>query len=186
MEVIDLFRVPIIKRKLNVDNENIISKCLELKEESNGRSITNVGGWQSNHININLEEFSELFNIIYHISVDFSNFLELNLVGEIYSWANINKYKDFNMTHIHPNSVLSGVYYAKCPKNSGEIVFHHPSPSIQHDWVSQINYNNYNSILWRIDPEDGDFILFPSWLYHHVNPNLNDKGDRISISFNVR
>jgi len=186
MEVIDLFKVPILRGKLNLNNDNIISKCLELKKESAGRVCSNNGGWQSNNIDKNLEQFSELFNEIFNISLEFSNFLELNLVGEICFWANINKYRDFNGMHIHTNCVLSGVYYAKFPKNSGEIVFHHPSPSIQHDWVSQINYNNYNSIQWKFVPEDGDFMLFPSWLYHHVNPNLNDEEDRISISFNVK
>jgi uncharacterized protein (TIGR02466 family) len=186
MEVIDLFKVPILRGELNLNNDNIISKCLELKKQSAGRMCSNVCGWQSNNIDKNLEEFNELFNKISDISLEFSNFLKLNLVGEISFWVNINKYRDFNERHIHPNCVLSGVYYVKCPKNSGEIVFHHPSPNIEYDWVSQLNYNNHNSIQWKIDPEEGDFILFPSWLHHHVNPNLNDEEDRISISFNVR
>tara|TARA_R110002094_G_C4749537_1_gene198434 strand:+ start:95 stop:328 length:234 start_codon:yes stop_codon:yes gene_type:complete len=33
-------------------------------------------------------------------------------------WANVNRYKDYNLIHSHPNVAVSGVYYLKVPKNS--------------------------------------------------------------------
>jgi hypothetical protein len=34
-------------------------------------------------------------------------------------------------------------------------------------------------------PEAGMMVVFPSWLYHFVNPYFGD-GERISIAFNVQ
>jgi len=36
----------------------------------------------------------------------------------------------------------------------------------------------------NVQPLDGRLILFPSWLYHQVNPYFGE-GERISISFNA-
>ena len=36
-------------------------------------------------------------------------------------WANINPPGGMNRAHQHPNSLWSGVYYVKAPKNSGNL-----------------------------------------------------------------
>ena len=38
---------------------------------------------------------------------------------------------------------------------------------------------------WSVKPEDGLFILFPSYMPHEVHPNQSDEV-RISASFNVQ
>ena len=38
-------------------------------------------------------------------------------------WANINNKEDYNISHTHPYSHYSGVYYVKVPKNSGNLYF---------------------------------------------------------------
>jgi Putative 2OG-Fe(II) oxygenase len=35
-----------------------------------------------------------------------------------------------------------------------------------------------------IKPEPGMIVIFPSWMYHFVNPFHGD-GERISVAFNV-
>ena len=51
-------------------------------------------------------------------------------------------------------------------------------------YYKEINsYNEYNSSTWKIEPEKNLCVLFPSYLNHYVEPNLNKK-ERISISFN--
>ena len=44
-------------------------------------------------------------------------------------------------------------------------------------------YNKYNSAEYFVKPTENFCILFPSYLPHYVEPNLN-KQNRISISFN--
>ena len=35
-----------------------------------------------------------------------------------------------------------------------------------------------------LDPKPGLMVIFPSWLYHYVNP-FHGAGERISIAFNI-
>ena len=85
----------------------------------------------------------------------------------------------------HPFSKLSGVFYVKIPKNSGDLIFVNETEIpcfIDHNNITE--FNNYNSFKWSIKPEENVLYLFPSWLGHYVNPNLS-KEKRISISFNL-
>ena len=101
-------------------------------------------------------------------------------------WININEYKDYNITHKHPGALISGVYYVKTPKDCGNIIFEHPSESFQSEWrMTPSDYNNYNSGTWWLPSEENNLYLFPSWLKHRVEPNLNKNENRISISFNL-
>ena len=44
-------------------------------------------------------------------------------------WANINPPGGMNRAHQHPNSLWSGVYYIKAPKNSGHLKIDDPRAS---------------------------------------------------------
>jgi uncharacterized protein (TIGR02466 family) len=59
--------------------------------------------------------------------------------------------------------------------------------SIDYLWEYCIKeHTQQNSSRWNIAVEESDLILFPSWLKHGVDPNLNKEEDRISISFNIK
>ena len=74
------------------------------------------------------------------------------------------------------------MYYVSIPKNSGSIVF--LNKDLDTFYRESIkNYNEYNSSTWTIEPKENQCVLFPSYLQHYVEPNLNKK-ERISISFN--
>ena len=45
--------------------------------------------------------------------------------------------------------------------------------------------NEENSLEWWMPSIENYLYLFPSWLSHWVEPNLNKKEERISISFNL-
>jgi len=100
-------------------------------------------------------------------------------------WANINPPGGYNRPHIHPNSHFSGVYYIKAPKNSGNIVFNEPKPGA-HMVMPRRKPGKPPSHLWKevhVDPLEGRIIMFPSWLWHCVEPNESND-IRISVSFN--
>ena len=94
---------------------------------------------------------------------------------------NVNSLGSFNKPHDHYGDVISGVYYISIPENSGSIVF--INKDLNNFYTSIDKYNEYNSSNWTIAPEENKCILFPSYLKHYVEPNLNKK-ERISISFN--
>lgn len=185
--ITDLFKVPIYNINLELENDVLKNYCLEVYSKDEGRTQSNVGGWQSK----DLEKDSRLDDlaseILFH-SDYFLKELKLDLESGITNlWININKYRDYTREHLHPNSKLSGVYYVEVPENSGDIVFLHPAYDLLgYDWKCKSRMcSDYVSSGKRMRPKSGTLVLFPSWLRHLVEPNMNLTDDRISISFNV-
>jgi uncharacterized protein (TIGR02466 family) len=101
-------------------------------------------------------------------------------------WINVNKPGCSNKSHMHPQAIISGVYYISVPKNSGDLIFENPIGNLMSSYLPKAyvnSYDRYNSSAWNVSPKDGFLVLFPSWLGHSVDVN-NSKEDRISISFN--
>ena len=151
--------------KLNVKKYK--KEILNLKLKNNTVTKSNYGGWQSVSFEIIPDNFTDLFNEIN------------NRVKKIEE--NLSLSKELN---VHPGAVVSGVYYISIPKNSGSIVFVNNDLNDFNDFYGSVNkYNEYNSPNWIIEPKENTCVLFPSYLTHYVEPNLNKK-ERISISFN--
>ena len=109
---------------------------------------------------------------------------------------NTNSYKDSNRVHNHPGSAISGVYYVKAPSSAGEIVFPHPAvdelgfyynsfQALPGDVNASEEYNQYNTSTVKAPAIENTLYLFPSWLKHYVESNMNKTEERISISFNI-
>ena len=97
-------------------------------------------------------------------------------------WANKNPPGSKHHEHVHPNSILSGVFYLKQDKTLPPIQF---NQSIQHVMkLDPKKYNNLNSETFLLPCVDGELLLFPSNLKHSVPTNLG-KEARISLSFNT-
>lgn len=100
------------------------------------------------------------------------------------SWFNYADKNTKQVTHRHPNSIISGVLYFQVKDNEDVIVFH------KHDWDSKEilivpkQYNYYNSDTWWIPVKTGDIVIFPSNLAHSVPP-VTTETTRISLAFNV-
>ena len=97
-------------------------------------------------------------------------------------WANKNPPGSKHHEHVHPNSILSGVFYLRQDKTLPPISF---SKSIQHAMkLDPKKYNNLNSETFLLPCTDGELLLFPSNLKHSVPTNVG-KEARISLSFNT-
>jgi uncharacterized protein (TIGR02466 family) len=106
-------------------------------------------------------------------------------------WFMINSKGGYNHKHGHfdkADCALSGVFWIKVPKNSGDIVFYNPEEYCNYQLDKSYSniikniFNQKNS--YSISPQEGKVILFPSHLDHSVEVN-NSNEDRISISFNI-
>ncbi len=98
-------------------------------------------------------------------------------------WANISPPGTAHGRHSHPNNFLSGVYYVSAPEGGEVITFYDPRPqppilSPPPREIAPVNAGKANMKV-----ETGDLILFPSWLFHSVPPNLSQQ-HRVSIAFN--
>ena len=184
----NIFEIPIYGTKLSLDNSAIRSHCLSLTKVDKGRVLTNSGGWQSNNLPKNEKVLMPFYRDITYHANEFLKRLEFNGVYELQNvWVNINGYKDYNITHKHNGAHLSGVYYVQTPPKCGNIMFnHHAYDLVSLSFNNKMNnFNNYNSQRWFLPAEAGLLYLFPGYLNHSVEPNMNKTTKRISISFNV-
>ena len=65
-------------------------------------------------------------------------------------WANINPPGGYNAPHIHPNSLFSGVYYIKAPKNSGNLVCNDPRPGVQLNMPARKRRSTTKTFMERV------------------------------------
>lgn len=99
-------------------------------------------------------------------------------------WVNSMRQGTYHTLHVHPASVLSGVYYVDVPQGSSPLKLEDPrmgllmaSPPRRRK--APVREQNY----LLIEAKAGEFILFESWMRHEVPPHRGAK-PRLSVSFN--
>lgn len=193
MRIIDLHAIPLAHCRLTFTNDSKRAMDNFIKNQINqdGRILSNVNGYQSNDLDYLNNSFLNLLkNTIEEKANIFSQqILEINKelsMGNM--WLNVNGYKDYNHSHVHPGAIVSGAFYCNVPKeNSGAIRFNVNKDVVVFVEEKNISkYNKYNSGCYDIYPKTLDLLLFPAWLWHEVRPNMNKKEKRITISFNCQ
>lgn len=165
------------------ENELYRNELIRLSKVQESQIRSNCGGWQSDTLLWQNPVFESLLKrVTPHILQVLSSKKKDHPQFVIRSmWGNINQKGDFNYTHVHPSGWMSAVYYIDVPENKSTICFEDPRPAaimdFQRSCLNETNYIDHS-------PENGDLILFPSWLPHFVLPNPVQK-PRVSISFNV-
>jgi uncharacterized protein (TIGR02466 family) len=185
-----IFATPISYNDLKLNTKKLTSFAYDLKTKDKGRVLSNNGGWQSNDVDLTNTTLKPLFKEIsknvedYIHLIGFKKNLQMLLCN---GWFNINDYKDSNNMHYHPDCEISGVYYLQSSKDSGEIVFYHPSDVLDLFWKDSKKeiFTPINSKSYIYEPMVNRLFLFPSWLKHSVMPNMDKKLNRISFSFNI-
>ena len=187
MSIHDIFKVPVYSTQLDLDIKKIQLLCNEHHQNNQGNFVSNVGGYQSYNLMYYPTDLRPLIDEIESHSNKFSE--EFLSTKQVLSniWININRYKDSNKSHFHAGADISGVYYVKTPDDCGKIAFEHPAIDVL-DYYSlepSKEFNEYNSKTWWKPVVENTLYLFPGWLKHYVQPNLNKTEERISISFNT-
>ncbi len=181
------FIMPLFYEKIStLNNLKLKEYALKLKSESPGRIASNFGGWQSDSIEERVDELSDRADVItdrcnqFHLSMGFKSTFVHRITN---MWININSQGNMNHPHVHPGSALSGVYYVDCHPDSGKIVFTNPNAYFCNEDTIE-TYTPVTSGKYFQIPEVSKIVIFPAYMSHYVEPNLN-KEDRISISFNT-
>jgi len=180
------------KENLNIDIKFLETYLKEVMDVDEGRTVSNYGGYQSNNLDNNEYTFPLLEKVSENIQ-KVSNIIGIKKQGlKLHNfWLNINSKKDFNLPHVHPQSIISGVFYIKSPPNCGNLMLKNRNADLVKSYFDywhlkeETDYamNEITSQSWRIVPEENHLIIFPSWVEHYVEPNESDQ-ERISISFN--
>ncbi len=162
------------------------------KSENNfSVQISNMGGWQSFSKQIyedkGFQPFQEkIVNCIDALCAEYKFMKTISITS---MWININDKNSYNVSHRHPNALLSGVLWIKQSKEMGEFVFdnmdngYRDADVILNTHVSHLLINNMTPIHVP-KYSNGTIMIFPANLSHRVDINrTNEK--RYSISFNI-
>jgi len=92
------------------------------------------------------------------------------------SWTTLQYKKTIHPAHVHPNGLISVVYYVEC--DDGDISFLRDRSLLAEGYhfdYNTIEFNQYNSSSWKVKIKTGDIIIFPGWLRHQASNNSIDK-----------
>jgi uncharacterized protein (TIGR02466 family) len=182
----EFFPTSVFGKDIKLDNDKLAQDIINWSNQDQGLQKTNYKSWHSTTDMASKPEYQNLVNELMTMCKDVfkEEWLELKpVLGNM--WANINPKEGMNQSHIHPNSLFSGVYYVKSNPQAGRLVLYDPRPGAQ--IVMPVRKEGQPpKHLWKdvnIDPIPGRIIIFPAWLWHSVEPNQSNDL-RISISFN--
>lgn len=135
---------------------------------------------------MDLPEWKEVIDFLHHFasamvaSVNDSS----RVVSFVNSWVTIYPPGTYVPEHIHSNSLLSGVFYAKVPKDCGNLIFKDPASVAKTMSIGDINHFPTVKTMYTHTVEEGQMVIFPSWLPHLTETNRSGD-DRIMVSFNI-
>ena len=169
----------------NIDNEQIKNRVIEREQQGLGFRFDPIqgGAWQSNKDLLDFE-FSFLKKsllvgvneILSKIYVDNASIKMIN------SWANISRKGECTMPHIHEEANWSCVYYVT-PTEDANLYLKDPRLLEQMDKSHHYLKQPYANTIRKRPFNEGEAILFPSWLEHGVGAGTKD-AIRISIACN--
>lgn len=174
---------------MNRDLQSLILSA-ETEYQSLGRS--NIGGWHSRPDFLNRREpaVSELTT---RITSGLRRMIDATAGANMFhgrllisAWATICRAGTYHAPHSHPDSAWSGVYYVNpgdcCPDHplSGVLEFLDPRAAVDAVTAPGDPYGE----PFRVLPQAGLLVVFPSWLYHWVHPYRGSE-PRIAVSFNA-
>jgi len=193
------FPTPLYQRVVpdcDVVNQELTRIVLDHEQKSPSLGRSNVGGWHSGDDVLSWpypeidflkaligEGIGEITNM--EMEGRLSQDHDVNMDGG--AWVNLCRNGGYNTIHNHPDSSWSGVYYVSVGERdpaasdkAGCIEFLDPRMG-----ATSVGLNGPDALpKLMVNPVAGMVLVFPSWLYHCVNP-FQGNGERISISFNV-
>ena len=115
---------------------------------------------------------------------DYTDYQKINRVKVSNSWMNIQFPGSKLVKHGHPGSAVSGILYLKADDKSNNIYFYNPNPYVLLMGIERY-YTEYTFEHFFIKPVAGTLLLFPSWLLHGSNDEVNESEERIMMSINT-
>lgn len=169
-EILELFPTVVFKTNINsIPEKNKIIHDTEYCRYEDTKC------YLSSSTNI-LDQYSDLKDLIYK---EFNNYIEHILKMdttniEFYitrSWIVKHIIDDYGKSHIHQNSIFSGILYLDVDEKSGNIIFEKNNrDNIAHNFFAFDfkEWNKYNCMSWSISPKNNDLLFFPSNLHHSI------------------
>ena len=180
-ELLSVFPTPvqIYKYENNIEKELKHIERLEWKEQPANGNFRSSDSYLTKH-----EQLQKIVLFFKECIDDYCNTIvnsdQRLVITQL--WGNKNPKGSKHHEHVHPNSIISGVFYLRQDPKLPPIQF---SKSNQDSMkLDPRKYNTYNAETFLLPCTSGELILFPSNLRHSVPVNMGDE-ERISLSFNT-
>ena len=180
-ELLHIFPVPVLitKYEHSIEDEfKFIEKLRYIEQKENG-NFKSDDTYLLKH-----KELALIKNFLYESLNKFTQKILMTKQKLVITqcWTNRNPPHSKHHEHVHPNSIVSGVFYFKQSKTLPPIQF---SKATQ-DGVklNPEKYNQFNAETFLLPMVDGELVLFPSSLRHSV-PLNHGNDTRYSMSFNT-
>lgn len=191
MNSIQIFATPIWESIFPsfAENREQFLNCVTEFRRSNpeGVSKSNVNGYRSPGTLTRETAMAPLFEYVSQMAL--KAIFDMQLVNcdiaLTAAWVNFNESRNhYDLEHVHQDT-FSGVFYLQAPQGSGKISF--TNPGLNPLWQGSMlvdKKNKFNADRLKIEPKEGQVLLWPSYLAHSVESNSHDE-TRISVSFNL-
>lgn len=169
--------------------DNLKNVALELRDQKHGQVYAD-NWWSPDDLQFHpaMKSFcDEILNKTNHIFDNLGLVRDSHYISNM--WFTISKPSNRqHVRHVHPNCLLSGVFYIKTPAGCAHTNFHNPNPAQE---MIRPEYNlphRYTAKEVSIDCKQGRMVIFPSWLPHSVEEGLQQDDpneERIVVAFNI-
>ena len=171
----------------HINNDDIRSDFLKVKEDDEGMNRTNVMGWHSSVMNTETSDSPHL-NQAVNLTKEFVNeFLEeegtILHVDYLEYWMMENGAGAYNFLHNHGKVDLIGVYYIDVPPNADGMTLLR-TDAFTHTALCNSAKSPLYSGGFTIDAIVGRVYIMPGHLYHYVN-SFESEESRRSLVFNI-
>jgi len=183
-ELLQLFPKPVLIASYHQDFSKELEYVKSLEHKLNEKSQTEYAKQSTNTFLLDEPELADIRSFIeVYLKFYVHNVLECSDELVItQAWSNICEKGRKHHEHVHPNSIVSGVFYFQINEKLPPIEFRNPNT---HSFNLNIQkQNNFNSASFLLPLNSGELILFPSNLTHSVPENKDDL-PRISLAFNT-
>jgi uncharacterized protein (TIGR02466 family) len=165
---------------------------LPLRQIQKTDSVNTYGRFTENTYVLNEETCKELSERILTSATDILHNIMCYDIGEVrftQSWVSHKFPGQQHSVHLHPNSILSGVYYFEDDAPIEPLVFHKSFSNSNYSIEIAANYekSRNSEFCWttyQINPQKDMLVFFPSYLQHSVGVNVKNTV-RKSLAFNI-
>jgi uncharacterized protein (TIGR02466 family) len=183
-EVIELFSIPVYKTTIDVSESNIefCATCRQsIRDNTYGNYITTNSFVLNDSIMSDLK--SKITSELQYYADNIMGVTDDVKLQITQSWFNYNDTDSSHHTHMHDNSIISGViYFTETPS---DIVFFRTYPTNTIKLIPNVKKaTKFNCDTVKLKISKFDMILFPSSAVHGVDKNISSN-TRISLSFNT-
>tara|TARA_Y100000766_G_scaffold144367_1_gene124073 strand:+ start:323 stop:1066 length:744 start_codon:yes stop_codon:yes gene_type:complete len=209
-DYVNVFPTTIFQGKVNLNHTEVAHHCRNIIDTlpkgdplteyttyfyPDAREQTHQQPWYNDFANQMKDTYVEFCRSQYNL--DFTDVNRHDI--HFFAWVNVYNEPHDHECHNHVKSRLSGTYYVSTQDSSEPIKFWNPNMPALHSQSgnddemrpedSQYEFTGRQHTSFNFHPQDGDFLLWPSYLMHSVpkgHPRENESYERISISFNLQ